>query len=298
MPDSGEAERPSQCRRSVDGEVTEGDDLESKSEARLEQRSEQRQQNQIRPTNEKGHRVDCRGPRTLFYVLQIKNIEVGTAISNVNPEIPWHLTLAIYYLCWVRGTLVDTDTQELAYAGFPSGDKWPIQAFGAIAMLAIVAAALLWAEGDIERFAALLLLFTIVDHALWRYLVTYLKSAGDRSQRIYRERDDYFSLEILKVVVRQVQGPWKWFRFGIGLFMVAVICAYAYLASVRASLVAIVASTVQGPSSDELASVIGCGLVFVWIVLMEGWHWPERYRTRVSISLIEELRSMYALQPR
>lgn len=236
------------------------------------------------------------GLALFFGFLQLKDIDTQSVFEQINPIVFWHITLAAYYLSWVRGTLNDVDIQEVVYIQFPH-DKWPIQAIMVVLCLAVLAAALCWAEGDLRRFSMFLLLFTLIDHYSWQYLIRYLRGSNDTSERIYRENREFFRLEALLAVINQVQGNWKWYRFCGGLVIITAMLILSFSPRVRGLLVNATEPLTNGLPAKNLLSITECILVLFWVLLMEVWHWYIRIRTLVSLHLLEDLSVKYRMQP-
>jgi hypothetical protein len=215
----------------------------------------------------------------------------------MSPDIVWHAALIIYYSSWVAGTLFDTDMQELAYREFPRRGKWPGHAIAVVIILSAVAAALCWAEGDIKRFSVVLVLFIIVDHGAWRYLIWYLGPSVRKTELAYQESSDFLSLEILHVVVHQIQGNWKWWRLIVSLPTAGLICAFAFLVPIRLSFLEAINYLVPGLSANSATAIVASLLVIFWVLAVETWHWIIRVRTKISIEFLYQLSERYALRP-
>ena len=233
----------------------------------------------------------------LFGYLQFRNVSVSAVVGTLDASLVWHVALIIYYSSWIFGTRFDTDIQELAYEQFPHKEKWPLQAFGVVAILAVVAGALCWAEGNIERFAVALVIFMVVDHASWRYLIWYLRPAEIQSEEIYRKNRDFYSLEILRVVIAQIAGNWKWWRLSVGVPLAVLICAFAFADSVKAVILRGIQAQVPSISEADASAIVASWLVLAWVVAVETWHWTIRLKTRISLGYLEELRERYSLRP-
>jgi len=196
------------------------------------------------------------------------------------------LLFSIIQFSYMHGTLNDANIQELAYARLPK--TWSIGAYLAVAMLTLSAIALCWAEGDIRRFTVVLVIFTIIDHLAWRYLIRELKNYREFSEKLYKSRKNLFSLVKLSLVVNQVQGNWKWFRLTAGCIIIAIMAVFAFSEQVQSLTVSRIISFIPGINSNRIVDIVGSAFVLIWVFIMEGWHWYMRIRTTMRIQFIEQ----------
>jgi hypothetical protein len=231
-----------------------------------------------------------------FGWLQLRDLAVESVINDTTPDIIWRAALIIYFTAWTFGTLFDTNVQEIALASVPNKGRWPAHTFGVVILLAIVAFVLCWTRGDIQAFAIALTIFVLVDHAAWRYLVWFLKPSIQKSYATYTDAGDFFAIERLNVVTDQIEGNWKWLRlFIVALPVVLAINLFAFVEMARLGLAQITRLLLPSLSTNDAAALAASGLVMIFVLGMEMWHWAIRINTQVSLDLLERLSTRYRL---
>lgn len=237
--------------------------------------------------------------RTIFFLLplvftwlKLRNLsptDIAQLISNASAgDVVWKTALIIYFFAWVWGTLWDVALQERVYLEAPNKGNMPWQAVGMAAAICIVGAVLVWVDTFLQ-FVGALALFTTVDHAAWRYLVSFLQPMFQQAREEYGKLDDAIGLEQLQLVENQVCGTWKWWRAIVGIVWIFVMLALALEMSPENS---IKAGRVELPWGFVQAASI-----LIWVLLMEIWHWRVRIVTRVGVDTLEHLRDKYRLAP-
>src|SRR5260221_1477632 len=109
----------------------------------------------------------------IFGWLQLKGISFAPIAKDLSAGVVLKASLAVYYSCWVAGTLLDTDTQEKVYAAQPNRGRMPAGGFGVIALLAVVFG-VLCAVKTYALFALALDTFLLLNIGTWLYLTKRL----------------------------------------------------------------------------------------------------------------------------
>lgn len=239
-----------------------------------------------------------------FVWLVFKDFPLSTFMETyTTPLLLWHVALSLYYISWIFGSNFDVDVQEEVYYEMPKGGQVPFHGFFTIVALVGAAILLGWSAGDIQRFAIAIDIFIIVDHAAWQYLIWLLKPVIRTSRRTYKERQDYFSLEELRVVTHQIQGKWKWWRFIGTMPIVIVIHAFAFSSTIQSYMARITVALVQklpgAPhlSDGEATAFLSGMLVFLFVLIAEIWSWALRVRTLMYVKCLDDLSVRYVLHP-
>ncbi len=231
-----------------------------------------------------------------FTALQVRDFTVEPVISGAASEVIWRGALIAYFWCWRFGCIRDTDIQELAYASLPNKGQWPLRSYGIVGLLIFVAVILVAAQGNIFWFSIALSFFFILDHVGWRHLVAVLASEARKSEQEFRQKREYFALERLRLVRAQIQGNWKWWRFGVGAAIIVVTDAFAFVPAFRSLLTAQLLAIKSGLSAGEAEGFIYSLLVLSFVIVMEVWHYWIRLKTWVSLDCIDELSENYSLR--
>lgn len=200
----------------------------------------------------------------------------------------WSSALVLYFFAWIWGTLFDVNVQELVYLSAENRGSLPKEALLLASVLFVVGGVLLWVS-TFTQFVAVLVVFFLLDHAGWRWLVRYLRPSIQASREAYTAVGDHFGLETLRLAERQICGTWKWWRGAMG----AVLIAAMIFIAVRfhpAETLSIAGGTVSW-------GFIQASSILVWVLAMETWIWIIRLKTKCSIAGLDALRSRYQLQP-
>ena len=229
----------------------------------------------------------------VFTWLKLRDLSASDILKLVSDasagDVVWKAALIVYFFAWVWGTLWDVGLQERVYLEAPNKGKMPWQAVAIAIAISILAAVLVWADTFVQ-FVAALALFTTVDHAAWRYLVSFLRPMIELAREEYRRLDDEIGLEQLKLVEHQICGTWKWWRAIAGVIGIFVMLALALEMPPESSLRA-------GPV-DLPWGFVQAVSILLWVLLMEISLWYVRIVAKVGVDTLENLREKYRLAPR
>jgi hypothetical protein len=147
----------------------------------------------------------------VFAGITLKDIPIDTAISNTNPVYFQAVLLTIYIWCWAIGTAIDTNAQSSVYLVDPAGGRVRIGAVATIASLAAISLVLLLVRSNELYFALAMAVFTTIDVLGWLYLrYHFLPPIIQATQKKCEYEQDYYGLILLRKVVAQIVGNWKW----------------------------------------------------------------------------------------
>jgi len=164
-------------------------------------------------------------------------------------------------------------------------------------LFVVVAAVLLWAQGSILYFSLALTAFFTVDHMMWFYLKRFLRSSVAQSRAQYKTDGRYFDLEILNTVDRQVMGDWKYKRLAAGAVVILLIDLFTFSRSFRSIVVQLLGDLVFWLPTQEVSNLTYTALFFIFVAVMELWHWVMRIATAMRINALEDLAASYELVP-
>jgi hypothetical protein len=232
-----------------------------------------------------------------FAWLQIKEVPAQSIINSLTPDLIWRGAIVAYYLSWVKGTLFDTDVQELVYETVPNEGKWPLHSLAIVLLIGIAAAMLCWTQGDIKMFALALTVFVLIDHIAWRYLIWLLRPSIEQSERKYKDHKNYYALEKLTIVVNHIEGHWKWFRLAIvGIPVVVLTDLFAFSSAVQSTIGRTIQYIVPGLPAADATAFAASTLVLLFVLGMESWIWYVRINTKVAIDVLDSLGKKYKLR--
>jgi hypothetical protein len=235
-----------------------------------------------------------------FVYLQVGEREIAKVVTLTSPDLIWKFALIIYYFAWVFGSLFDIELQEDAYVniGRRRQEHWPLASIATLAILFVVAVALFWSEGNIQRFAVVLCIFVFVDHAAWRYLIKFSRPAKKASEEFYREKRDFVALEKLNIIMYQIQGPWKWWRLCAGIPLTALIVGFAFSEPIRSFINKAALNFIPGLADTDVIPFMSGLLVLIFVLAVEAWHWTMRIYTKCSLRLLDKLDGKYEFRPK
>ena len=229
----------------------------------------------------------------VFTWLKLRNLSASDIVKLFSDasagDIVWKAALIIYFFAWVWGTLWDVGLQERVYLEAPNKGKLPWQAVAIAAAIAIVAAVLLWVDTFV-RLVGALALFTITDHAAWRYMVGSLfKPMIQLARDEYYRLNDAIGLEQLQLVEHLICGAWKWWRASVGVIWIFIMLALALTLSPE--------SSIKTGRAELPSGFVQAASILLWVLLMEIWLWYVRVVTKVGVDTLETLREKYRLAP-
>jgi hypothetical protein len=233
-----------------------------------------------------------------FTAIALHGADFKMLVQPSASDLLWRFSIIAYFWCWQIGCIWDTNRQELVYMELPGKGSWRPKSYFIILLLIIVAWALAKTEGNIPHFALALLGFLIVDHVGWRFLVKELDLPAKRTAKILNEQRDYISLEKLEAVRRQIGGRWKWYRLIAGSIIAISSVAFAFVEPLRNQAANYVRLLRPDASNGEAESFAFSLLVFLFIAVMEVWHFTIRFRTTFQLSTLDGLRRGYVLEKR
>ena len=222
-----------------------------------------------------------------FAWLKLSGADFRPIASDINAQLLFHTTMALYILCWINGLNSDTDEQELAYVAAPDKShtykgSWIVAAtlFSVFALLCLTYTTTL--------FAYSLLVFHLVNIAAWLYLSKHVMRAEFlKSSEIYLSHGNFAQLEKLRVTYRTyLDGSWQWKRFAAGALAVSAVFILRYAAH-------------RGQTSFQFrgysfSTEMGIALLFLfYVAVMELWIWRERVSMSAQLRLIDHLQQSY-----
>lgn len=236
------------------------------------------------------------GTRTLVKIIEyslpviVGGLELGELIHDrgierlpealrhaiTNPDfstVLWKAALVIYFFSWVLGADSDTEMQADIYLNAPHGGRLTKQDIGAILGIAVGFGILCYVSDSYRGFAVVLTLFWGFNILAWRYMVGVLQGPIRQSYASYGRTARYIDIEKVRVVERYIDGTWQWWRFGVGAALALAMDALAFFVDVP-----------EGYAH---------GTIFFFVIFVEGWIWLMRWRTKVSLKVLEDLNERY-----
>jgi hypothetical protein len=227
-----------------------------------------------------------------FAYLKLNTEEFRTAaesiVSVTGPQLIWQLAIVIYFASWIYGAKVDTTSQEIVYLMVPNRGRLPLHYAGILFMIAILFGVLAWFT-TFREFAIALAAFWSFNIVSWQFFVRrVLAKTFERSAERYRELDDRFGLEKLRITRAYIAGNWQWVRFAAGGLLIMCMLILAFSDSLRLTAV---------PALTRFVPYVPATTIMGFVVIMESWMWFVRIKTRIARSILDELADRYKLSP-
>lgn len=224
-----------------------------------------------------------------FGFLQISGIEVDVFKNDEFADTLMKITLLIYYLGWLNGTLMDLKDEEAIFILPPNKGKFTISAIVMLISLAILFFFLCSFKSK-QIFAMILDAFMILNIYSWRYLIKFISTSVQENKEFYNSDNKHFKFIYLRLMVDEyLEGNWQWWRFGVGTFILIGINVLVF------TDISLVISADLKLKSAELVKAIG---FMIFVIVTEAWIWYMRIQRRTSIELIDSLDEDYYLSRR
>jgi hypothetical protein len=214
--------------------------------------------------------------RELIHQEGIERLPEAVAHAIANPDLStvlWKTALVIYFFSWVLGADSDTEMQADVYLAAPHGGRLAKKDAGVILGIAVGFAVLCIVSDSYRGFALALTVFWAGNVAAWRYMVRALKAAIRQSYVKYGKAGEYIDMERVRVVERYVDGRWQWWRFAVGGALVLGLDALVFFA--------------------DLPPAYAQGAIFFFVMFVEAWIWIMRARTKLALSVLNDLSERY-----
>jgi hypothetical protein len=104
-------------------------------------------------------------------------------------------------------------------------------------------------------------------------MVRALKAAIRQSYVKYGKAGEYIDMERVRVVELYVDGRWQWWRFAVGGALVLGLDALVFFA--------------------DLPPAYAQGAIFFFVMFVEAWIWIMRARTKLALSVLNDLSERY-----
>jgi hypothetical protein len=214
-----------------------------------------------------------------FGWLKFEGLEVVPIVKEIPAAVILQIALALYFSCWVAGTITDTNFQEMVYTTAPHGGKFPKKGFLICLLLAAIFGIMCWVQ-TARQFAIVLTLFWFVNIGGWMYLTrSLLPSAINSSRKKERDAKNYAGVRKLEIVQEHICGNWQWRRFAAGGAVIAATDALVFSPALRNAA----RNLSRNISNDLLIALCLLG----YILVMEGWIWYKRLEVMISLKFIK-----------
>lgn len=236
------------------------------------------------------------GALAAFFIWrQLKEFPLIPLLESTQAGFVFRLGLTVYYFSWIFGANFDVSVQQSVYVRDANHGRLGWRDFGMIVVFGAVAALFLWASNEEKRFAPALSAFVIMNLVGWRVMVTRVISTIQMSLLTYGQ--DFFEIERLHIVRNYITGDWQRFRFLALCAIVLFVDAVSFFAPVRSMVSSAIASLVSGLNETIISPLLPALIFVMFLVIAEVSIWIMRGKTWMSLSLIDDLKAKYRIQP-
>jgi hypothetical protein len=236
---------------------------------------------------------------TGFVILTLGHLPFTEAIKNTNYSYVRDIALAVYYNCWIWGTLFDVGLQKSVYYTDPTNAQFRVASILSVGALLAVGALLVAVRYYDLYFACALTVLVVVNIFVWKHVLSVVEPSIKASEQMYASLLAHSSQESLNWVKNYMTGKWQIWRFAAMLLIATAMIVISINEGMRglaASLVAwLFPSDVPFNTIKEL---LPASLFVIFIMVAEGWIWMMRTVTRTAIYTIDQLHSHYNLVKR
>jgi len=192
------------------------------------------------------------------------------------------LSIIIYFFSWLWGVTFDIKDQKKVVVKNPYEGRYPKHAIIMFVILAALFIALILSP-SFKIFSILLLLLVFINMLSWRFvLLPIAKQTLGLNIIELKKTHNTHGLHLLNCIRTHIFGVWQWYRFYVGLLIIIIIILSYYT-----SLTEIISSLIKIKSTNIIIS----SLIFVYVVIIEGWIWFIRIRRTLQMRTIENLNS-------
>jgi hypothetical protein len=232
-----------------------------------------------------------------FLSLAFKDIPISI-LSNANPNYIQIVILSVYILCRAGGASIDTKVQSAIYTDDPGGGRLRIGAVVAVANLTAISVILLLVRKNELHFALALTAFTTVDFMAWLYLrYSLLPPIIKASQMTYQRNDDYYGQLILREVVSQVIGNWKWHRQIVLSAIVLAMVALALYPQLHDLISGYVNKLVPSLPAGTIKALLPDILLLAFVLVSELWSFAFRLDPLPTVRFLNDMEEEFTLVP-
>jgi hypothetical protein len=225
-----------------------------------------------------------------FTWLKFHGINFAPLVNDLSAQLVLRTTLATYYVSWVAGLSFDADEQEVLYVEPPDRSRVIVTCIITALIVAIPFGVLCYFQ-SYRAFAGTLSAFLIGNIIAWLIVIHWLLPAAvTKTAEYYKNQGAHAQLLGLKLFVDDyLHGSWQVWRFSAGAALVAMIDIVAFTGLYEHLGIPHVLM------SKEFAVAT---LLFIFVLVMEGWCWARKLQCRVERLLLERLEASYEFRPR
>jgi len=225
-----------------------------------------------------------------FTWLKFHGLNFAPLVNDLSAQLVLRTTLAGYYVSWVAGLSFDADEQEVLYIEPPERSR-VIATCVITALLVAVPFGVLCYLQSYRAFASTLSAFLIGNIICWLLVIRWLlPEAVAKTAKYYIAQGAHAQLLGLRLFIDDyLHGSWQVWRFSAGAALVAVIDVVAFTGLYDRL------GTPHAVMNKEFAVA---ALMFIFVMVMEGWAWARKLQCRVGRLLLERLEGSYEFRSR
>ena len=222
----------------------------------------------------------------VFGWLNFKDLPYIALIDDDLTLILLQLVLAIYFISWIRGTMVDLKDEEYTFLLAPNKGKMTSMAVGTIFMLGALFAILCWTHNNFKIFSIALFVFFLIDKMSNIYLVNFVKPTINNIKRIHSENGNYTGYLSVETIEEFLSGKYINWRFAIGISIISILILFSYTN---------IPSLISSNLNIQPPKLILVLLVLLYVFVIESWIWYKRLKRKIFLEILEKIKANYNL---
>jgi hypothetical protein len=225
-----------------------------------------------------------------FSYLQINSIPFVHLATTLDAELLVRIALTIYYNAWYFGAIMDVALNERVYVIDPHRGSFPWSYAAILPLFVAFALLLFWVSSDPKLLSATLVMFWMVDVALWWNYVRFMKPATDASKTYYREHGLHAKLLQIEYMSKyHVVLGWQIKRFSVMLVILIAFFIASYFDQVRAIGAIYLGFLLPSAAAQNIAEALPHTLFLSYVVFAEATSWYKRLHARFFINALDGL---------
>lgn len=218
-------------------------------------------------------------------------------LQTLDPQLLRRLSLTLYYVSVVYGSLVDISVMRDAFTadsseGTVSPLEWTMFVLFCVAAVVLFIATI-WSDAVfLLIFAGFVITQTVGGFFIDRRVGSIV---SESIKEIEENRDDLFVREKLDRVRTYRIGAWTRRRIAVQAILLSAVLVVGFAEQLRTALAQWLTSIITNLTTSAIYSLLPSAAVLVFIIAGEGWQWVKRVDITAAVRVLDQLALRYRL---
>jgi hypothetical protein len=217
-------------------------------------------------------------------------------VAQTAPEAVAKISVLFYYVCWQVGAPMDLTLHTKVLVKDSQRGELGWQLAGGFVLFFLVALGLMLASPHDYLLALALLVFWAVLTVMGELVRVRTTAMFWDSLKWYREREMFFDVEKVAVVIQYFYGPQMKLRNKVGFALIGITCI-ATIPPVRTSAAYAIHNVLPLLSQDAASALIPSVCFAFVVIITEGWQYAMRLHTFAAVAELDRLKRNYQIEP-